>query len=100
MKKGVRIALLLSLLVLLGLGGYFILNSGARPMKSESAQPKPSNATRSGAWVDEVVFREEGDPAKDIDMMEAGEIPVYDLGLNDAELSRTIERARVLHHGS
>jgi peptide/nickel transport system substrate-binding protein len=98
MKKGVRVALLLSLLVLLGLGGYFFLNSAARPMKSESAQPKPSNATRSGAWVDEVVFREEGDPAKAIDMMEAGEIQVYALGLNDPELYRKIQSSRVLQH--
>ena len=98
MKKGARRALLLLVLVLLGLGGYFILNSGTRPLQLQGAAPKPTGSARLGAWVDEVVFREEGDPAKAIDMMEAGEIQVYALGLNDPELYRKIQSSRVLQH--
>lgn len=96
MKKSVGVALVLLLLVLLGLGGYFMLYSGARPLGSEGAPPNSMGAAHRGAWLDEVVFREEGDPAKAIDMMEAGEIQVYALGLNDPELYRKILSSRVL----
>ena len=96
MKKSVEVALVLLFLVLLGLGGYFILYSGARPLESEGAPPNSTGAAHQGAWLDEVVFREEGDPAKAIDMMEAGEIQVYALGLNDPELYRKILSSRAL----
>lgn len=98
MKKGARLALFVLALLLVGLGGYFLLSSGARPLPSPVAAPTSDKAPRSGAWVDEVVFREEGDPAKAIDMMEAGEIQVYALGLNDPELYRKIQSSRVLQH--
>jgi peptide/nickel transport system substrate-binding protein len=51
-----------------------------------------------GAWVDEVVFREEADRAKAINMFEAGEIQVYGLGITDPELYRRIQASRVIQY--
>ncbi|HEU4346104.1 MAG TPA: ABC transporter substrate-binding protein, partial [Candidatus Binatia bacterium] len=92
------IALLVLLLGILGGGVYFIMNSGSRQPKTEVAQPKSPTAPRLGAWVDEVVFREEGDPAKAVDMIEAGEIHTHAYGINDPELYRKIQSSRVMQH--
>ena len=98
MTKGGRIATLVALLVVLGAGIYFIFNSAARPAKPQIAQSATAKSERLGAWVDEVVFREEADRAKAINMFEAGEIQVYGLGITDPELYRRIQASRVLQY--
>ena len=98
MKKGTFITLMVLLLALLGGGAYFLFNLGAQSFKVETAEPAPIKTTGSGAWVDEVVFREESDPAKGIDMMEANEIQIYSMGINDPELYRKIQSSRVIQH--
>jgi peptide/nickel transport system substrate-binding protein len=101
MKKGVQIAVLLVLLAALGGGAYLILNDSGAPRIAPQAAappPEPSKSARLGAWVDEVVFREEGDPAKAVDMIEAGEIHTHAYGINDPELYRKIQSSRVIQH--
>lgn len=105
MTKRARVALVVGLLAVATGGAYFIFNpgeTGDRRLKNglPSSVPSPlkGKATRAGAWADEVVFREEADPAKAIDMMEAGEINVYALGINDPELYRKIQSSRVIQH--
>ena len=83
MTKGARIAVLVLLLAVLGAGAYFTLKSGIRPAKPATAESTATQSPRLGAWVDEVVFREEADRAKAINMFEAGEIDVYGLGITD-----------------
>jgi peptide/nickel transport system substrate-binding protein len=106
MTKGARVAVVVALLGGLGAGAYFIFNPGesgdrrAQTTGFPSSVPGPlkGKAARSGAWVDEVVFREEGDPAKAVDMIEAGEIHTYAFGINDAELYRKIQSSRVMQY--
>ncbi len=98
MRKAAGAAVIVALLSLLGAGAYFALNPAGRPLKSEVTESDAPKIPGSGAWVDEVVFREESDPAKAIDMMEAGEIQVYALGINDPELYRKIQSSHVIQH--
>src|SRR5262245_50085881 len=98
MKKNGRIAALSVLLAVFGAAAYFIFNSKARPAKPQTAGSSPAKSERTGAWVDEVVFREEADRAKAINMFEAGEIQVYGLGITDPELYRRIQASRVLQY--
>src|SRR5262245_48897239 len=98
MTKGGRIATLIALLAVLGAGIYFIFDSAGRPGKPQIAQSAAAKSERIGAWVDEVVFREEADRAKAINMFEAGEIQVYGLGITDPELYRRIQSSRVLQY--
>jgi len=98
MTKGARIAVLVALLALLGGGAYFTLKSGVRPAKPATAESTATQSPRFGAWVDEVVFREEADRAKAINMFEAGEIDVYGLGITDPELYRRIQASRVIQY--
>jgi peptide/nickel transport system substrate-binding protein len=98
MTKGGRIATLVVLLAVLGAAAYFIFNSTARPAKPQIAESSTPKSERTGAWVDEVVFREEADRAKAINMFEAGEIQVYGLGITDPELYRRIQASRVLQY--
>ena len=98
MTRGARIAALVVLLALLAGGAYLTLKSGARSAKSVTTAPAAAQAPRLGAWVDEVVFREEADRAKAINMFEAGEIDVYGLGITDPELYRRIQASRVVQY--
>jgi peptide/nickel transport system substrate-binding protein len=98
MTKGGRIATLIALLAVLGAALYFIFNSPARPAKPHIAESAPAKSELVGAWVEEVVFREEADRAKAINMFEAGEIQVYGLGITDPELYRRIQASRVLQY--
>ncbi|MBI2352606.1 MAG: ABC transporter substrate-binding protein, partial [Deltaproteobacteria bacterium] len=98
MRKKAGAAVIVASLEVLGAGAYFIFNSGARSQKPEGTESKLAKEARSGAWVDEVVFREEGDPAKAIDMIEAGEVHTYAAGINDPELYRKIQSSRVMQH--
>ena len=98
MTKGGRIATLIVLLAVLGAAVYFIFNSTGRPAKPQIAESSTAKSERIGAWVDEVVFREEADRAKAINMFEAGEIQVYGLGITDPELYRRIQASRVLRY--
>src|SRR4030095_6924936 len=98
MTKGALIAVLAALLAMLGGWAYFIFNSKARPARPEIGSSAPAKAAGLGAWVEEVVFREEPDPAKAIDMLEADAVQVYALGLNDPELYRKIQSSRALQH--
>ncbi|MCK4392195.1 ABC transporter substrate-binding protein [Candidatus Bipolaricaulota bacterium] len=56
--------------------------------------------SRTGAWVDEVVFFEEGDMSKAVDMMEAGKADVYALGITDPNLFKRIVESKKLTHES
>ena len=98
MTKGTRIALPALLLAVLGVGAYFTLKPGVRPANQATAQSTATQSPRLGAWVDEVVFREEADRAKAINMFEAGEIDVYGLGITDPELYRRIQASRVIQY--
>lgn len=98
MRKGARAAVMVVSLAVLGAGAYFIFNSGARSRKPELAESKVGKEARLGAWVDEVVFREEPDRTKAIDMFEAGEIHAYALGITDPELYRKIQASRVIQY--
>jgi peptide/nickel transport system substrate-binding protein len=98
MTKGGRIAALIVLLAVLGTAVYFIVNSTGRSAKPQIAESSTAKSERVGAWVDEVVFREEADRAKAINMFEAGEIQVYGLGITDPELYRRIQASRVLQY--
>ncbi len=97
MTRTVRVAVIAALLATAGAAAYFSIAREARPLKSEIAALN-ADASRSGAWVDELVFSEEGDPAKAIDMMEAGEVQIYAQGLNDPELYRKIQSSHTLQH--
>ena len=98
MTRGARIAVLVVVLALLVGGAYFTLKSGARSAKPVTTAPAATQSPRLGAWVDEVVFREEADRAKAINMFEAGEIDVYGLGITDPELYRRIQASRVIQY--
>jgi len=98
MTKGARIAVLVALLAVLGAGAYFTLKSGVRLAKPATTESMATQSPRLGAWVDEVVFREEADRAKAINMFEAGEIDVYGLGITDPELYRRIQASRVIQY--
>jgi peptide/nickel transport system substrate-binding protein len=98
MRKGAGAAVMVASLAVLGAGAYFIFNSGAVSPKPEVTESKLTQGARLGAWVDEVVFREEPDRAKAIDMFEAGEIHVYALGITDPELYRKIQSSRVIQY--
>jgi len=98
MKRGARVAALGALLVLLGGGAYIFLKPEAPPVKPATAEATAAQSPRLGAWVDEVVFREEADKAKAINMFEAGEIQVYGLGITDPELYRRIQASRVIQY--
>jgi len=94
----VRAVLLLLLLAVLGGGAYFIFGSTTRPLTPETGQAKPASGKHVGAWVDEVVFREESDPAKAVNMIEAEEIHTHAFGINDPELYRKIQSSPALRH--
>ncbi|MGB7948875.1 MAG: ABC transporter substrate-binding protein [Candidatus Binatia bacterium] len=98
MKKGTRAVVLGALLVLLGGGAYFFLKARGSPPKPAAVEATVNQSPRRGAWVDEVVFREEADRAKAINMFEAGEIHVYGLGITDPELYRRIQASRVIQY--
>ncbi|HEY7317585.1 MAG TPA: ABC transporter substrate-binding protein [Candidatus Binatia bacterium] len=98
MTRGARIALLGTLLAILAGAAYFILQSSERAKKPMLTAPAVTQSSRLGAWVDEVVFREEADRAKAINMFEAGEIDVYGLGITDPELYRRLQASRVIQY--
>ena len=90
--------MLVLLLAVLGAGAYFTLKSGIRPAKPATAESTATQSPRLGAWVDEVVFREEADRAKAINMFEAGEIDVYGLGITDLNFIVRIQASRVIQY--
>lgn len=45
---------------------------------------------RTGAWVDEVVFQQEPDPAKGLDMLRTGAIDLYWWDIGDPDLAKII----------
>lgn len=98
MTRGARIAVLVGLLAVLGGGAYLALKSEVRPAKPEFTESTATQSPRVGAWVDEIVFREEADRAKAINMFEAGEIDVYGLGITDPELYRRMQASRVIQY--
>jgi len=55
-------------------------------------------ATRTGAWVDEVVFVEETDQNKAIARIEAGELDIYSLGIAQADLVSRIKSSPKLDY--
>ncbi|HEX2260954.1 MAG TPA: ABC transporter substrate-binding protein [Candidatus Binatia bacterium] len=98
MTKGARIATLVVLLALLGGGIYLAVRSRPPSAKLASNESTAKQSPRLGAWVDEIVFREEADRAKALNMFEAGEIDVYGLGITDPELYRRIQASRVVQY--
>jgi peptide/nickel transport system substrate-binding protein len=86
------------LLAVAGGATYFVFDSGSGAVKPETAASEARDTPRSGAWVDEVVFREEADKAKAVNMFEAGEIHVYGLGITDPELYRRIQASRTIQY--
>src|SRR5262249_23485978 len=98
MTKGTRIAVLVALLAFLAGGIYLALRSRTPSAKLASNESTAKQSPRLGAWVDEIVFREEADRAKALNMFEAGEIDVYGFGITDPELYRRIQASRVVQY--
>lgn len=105
MRRRPRVAAIAAALALLGAGTYVAFNlretGDRRPqtgLPSSVPGPLKGPAPRSGAWVDEVVFREEPDRAKVLDMLEAGEIHVYAAGVTDPEIYRKIQASPAIQY--
>ncbi|HWP56774.1 MAG TPA: ABC transporter substrate-binding protein [Candidatus Acidoferrales bacterium] len=105
MNRRSALKLLGGLAAALGGAAYVVFAPGetkerkARGLPSAAAGPsRQSPQAGLGAWVDEVVFREEADKAKAINMFEADEIQVYGLGISDPELYRRIQASRVIRY--
>jgi peptide/nickel transport system substrate-binding protein len=62
--------------------------------------PPPPTATplpvSKGAWVDEVVFFEEPDAAKAVNMLEAGDAHLYGLGISDPKVLAKLKESKKL----
>src|SRR5688572_33505569 len=56
-----------------------------------TAEPTPEPTTRQGAWVDEVVFSEQGDESAAVAQLQAGDIDVYADGIADANLFQAVQ---------
>jgi peptide/nickel transport system substrate-binding protein len=56
-----------------------------------TAEPTPEPTTRQGAWVDEVVFSEQGDEAAAVAQLQAGDIDVYADGIADPNLFQAVQ---------
>lgn len=61
---------------------------------TQAAAPKPPAST--GAWLDEVVFFEEPDAAKAVNMLEAGDASLYGLGISDPKVVAKIKESKKL----
>lgn len=61
---------------------------------TQAAAPKPPTST--GAWLDEVVFFEEPDAAKAVNMLEAGDASLYGLGISDPKVVAKIKDSKKL----
>jgi peptide/nickel transport system substrate-binding protein len=99
-RKGAGAWLVVALVAVLGAGVYFVFffGAGERAPGADLARAVPAEGARAGAWVDEVVFREEPDRAKALDMFEAGEIHVYAAGINDPEIYRRIQASTAIEY--
>jgi peptide/nickel transport system substrate-binding protein len=53
--------------------------------------PTPVPSTRTGAWVDQIVFVEENNAQAAVTQLQAGEIDIYAYTVSDAELYRTVQ---------
>jgi peptide/nickel transport system substrate-binding protein len=66
----------------------------------EATKPPAPTATAvpaaKGAWVDEVVFFEEPDAAKAVNMMEAGDANLYGLGISDPKVIAKLKESKKL----
>lgn len=71
-----------------------LLAACGRP-SSDGTRPGPPG---SGAWVDEIVFQEEADIAKVVEMLEAGALDAYAAGRNDPEIYRRVRTSETLDH--
>lgn len=104
-RKGVRGAVIVAAVGVLAAGSYFFfaprqttdrrLEAG---LPALPGGPVKQRVEHLGAWVDEVVFREESDRAKAIDMFEAGAIHAYALGITDPEIYRKIQASPVIQY--
>ncbi|MBL8049746.1 MAG: hypothetical protein JNM46_00865 [Anaerolineales bacterium] len=61
------------------------------PTEVATEEPTPEPTTRQGAWVDEVVFSEQGDEAAAVAQLQAGDIDVYADGIADPNLFQTVQ---------
>lgn len=61
------------------------------PTEAETEEPAAEQSTRTGAWVDEVVFSEQGDQASAIAQLQAGDIDVYADGIASPDLFQTVQ---------
>ncbi|MBN2148609.1 MAG: hypothetical protein JW726_14575 [Anaerolineales bacterium] len=62
--------------------------------------PTPIPTTRTGAWVDQVVFVEQNDAAAAVQQLLAGEIDIYAYGVGDPELFRTVQEETALSYSN
>src|SRR5712692_3965657 len=60
----------------------------------QAAAPKPPGP--KGANVDEVVFFEEPDAAKAVNIMEAGDMQLYGLGIGDPKVFAKIKESKTM----
>lgn len=87
-----------AVLAILGVGGLLLLGPAASNPLARALPPlRPLGAQ---APAREVVFVEQPDPAKAIEMLEAGELHVYATGVTDPELGRRIRTSRTLAHAT
>lgn len=61
------------------------------PTEAATEEPTPEPTTRQGAWVDEVVFSEQGDEAAAVAQLQAGDIDLYSDGIADPNLFQTVQ---------
>jgi len=92
-----RVVVVAGVLVLATLGGgAFLLSRTAQdnPLGRVLSPQQPQGA--APVLAREVVFIEQPDPAKAIEMLEAGQMHVYASGLTDPELERRVRGSRAL----
>ncbi|MBI4790022.1 MAG: ABC transporter substrate-binding protein [Chloroflexi bacterium] len=71
------------------------------PVPTTAPTPAPTTAPTAapaakGAWVDEVVFFEEPDAAKAVNIMEAGDAQLYGLGISDPKVIAKLKESKKL----
>ncbi len=67
-----------------------------KPTVAPTAVPPTPTPGPKGAWVDEVVFFEEPDAAKAVNMLEAGDASLYGLGISDAKIHAKLKESKKL----
>lgn len=99
MRSKVALLAVVVLLAALTGGGWLLfprLAGDGLPGRGPGGQSDPAGT--KAILADEVVFMEVADPAKAVEMLEAGQLHVYASGLSDPELERKIRASPALEY--